>query len=362
MSASPVGLPPDMPPAPVGCFASDNVAAVDPAVMDALAAANDGPALAYGADPWTAALVERFRDLLGLPVEVLACWGGTGANVVGLASLVRPWQAVLCADSSHLVVDECGAPARFTGAAVVPLGSDDGKLSPDAIDPYLQWLGSEHHSQPAVVSISQATELGTLYTVDEVSALADAAHRHGLRLHLDGARLANAVAALGTDLRTLVADAGVDVLTFGATKNGAMYGESVIWCRPELAAEARFHHKQAGQLASKARYIAAQQLALLDDDRWLANAAHANAMAARLADRVAGIDGIRLAGRPEVNAVFAHLPVELIEPLQAWSFFWEWDLPVGLVRWMTSWATTDDDVERFATGLEAALTPRSGVT
>jgi threonine aldolase len=348
------GLGP-MPPPPTVGFASDNTAGAHPAVLDALVAANSGGAPAYGEDRWTAALRDAFADRLGGPVELLTCWGGTGANVVGLASVLAPWQAVVCADSSHLVVDECGAPGRFTGSPLLTVVAEDGKLTADALDGFVPWLDSHHHPQPAVLSVSQTTELGTCYSLDELAALGDAAHRHGMVLHLDGARLANAVAALGADLRSMIADTGVDVFTFGATKNGAVYGESVVWVRPELAATARYHHKQAGQLASKARFIAAQQLALLDGDRWLANAAHANAMAGRLAAAVAEMPGIELVATPDANAVFARLPVAAIEPLQAWSFFWEWDLPSGLVRWMTSWATTVDDVDRFAAGLRHAL-------
>ncbi|MFP4513731.1 MAG: threonine aldolase family protein, partial [Acidimicrobiales bacterium] len=347
-----------MPPAPEASFASDNTAGVAPAVMDALAAANTPAALAYDADAWSRELDGRFTELAGRPVEVLTCWGGTGANVVGLASILASWQAVICADSAHLVTDECGAPARFTGALVLTEPSDDGKLAPAAIDRRAGWLGEQHHPQPGVVSISQVTELGTVYTPDEIATLAERAHAAGMYLHVDGARIANALAASGTDLASMVGDAGVDVLTWGATKNGAMYGEAVVYLRPELATNARFVRKQAGQLPSKTRFVAAQMLALLDEDRWLAHAAHANAMAAALADRVRGIDGVELIGEPEANAVFVRLPHDCIGPLQDWSFFWGWDETVGLVRWMTHFATTPEDVERFAAGVEAVLGAR----
>ncbi|MGH9276179.1 MAG: threonine aldolase family protein [Acidimicrobiales bacterium] len=263
--------------------------------------------------------------------------------------------ASLATDAAHIVVDECGAPARFTGSTITPIAHRDGKLVPDALDPYLHWLGSEHHPQPAVVSISQATELGTLYTVDEITALADKAHANGMLVHVDGARIANAVVALGADVRTMVRDAGVDVMTFGLTKDGAMYGETVVFLRPELAARAAFVRKQAGQLSSKTRYIAAQVLALLDGDLWLRNATHANTMAARLAALVADIPGVTIAVPPAVNSVFAQVPASAIVPLQEWSFFWEWDLEVSLVRWMTSFATTETDLERFAAGVRAIV-------
>jgi threonine aldolase len=345
-------VPPSaLPPPPVSSFASDNAAGVSPEVLDALAAANSGPALAYGEDPWTARAEVAMRELFDAPVELLLCWGGTGANVVGLATVLQPWQAVIAPDSAHIVVDECGAPARFTGATVTPVPHRVGKLVPEAIDPYLQWLGSEHHPQPAVISISQATEMGTVYSVDEIGALCDHAHASGLLVHLDGARIANAVVATGCDVRTLARDTGVDLMTFGMTKNGAMYGEAVVYLRPELASRAKFIRKQAGQLPSKSRFIAAQLTALLDGDLWLRNARHANDMARALAEAVAGVPGVTVPHPPEVNAVFAHVPGDAIERLQEWSFFWEWDLSVSLVRWMTSFSTTEEDVRRFTAGL-----------
>ncbi len=348
----------DLPPTPEGSFASDNAAGVAPAVMEALVAANEGPALAYGQDPWTDAAVGALRDLVGVPgAEVLLCWGGTGANVVGLGTVVAPWQSVLCVDSAHIVVDECGAPARFTGATITTVPEAEGKLVPDALAPYLHWLGTEHHPQPGVVSISQATEMGTVYSLDEIGALTEVAHGHGLVVHLDGARIANALVAAGTDLATMVRDTGVDVLTFGLTKDGAMYGEAVLVLRPELAGPARFVRKQAGQLPSKTRFVAAQITALLEDDRWLDHARHANSMATRLVARTGGIPGVSVARTPEVNSVFATLPAAAVAPLQDWSFFWPWDPERSQVRWMTGFATTDEDVARFAAGVEAIVTP-----
>jgi len=345
----------DLPTPPDGSFASDNAAGVAPEVMAAMAEANVGPALAYGDDPWTRRAEQAMREVFDAPVETLLCWGGTGANVVGLASVLQPWQAVICADSAHIVVDECGAPARFTGSTVVPVPQVDGKLRPEAIEPFLQWLGTEHHPQPAAVSITQATELGTVYSVDEIAAVCDVAHANGMVVHLDGARIANAVVAAGTDLRTMARDTGVDLLTFGLTKNGAMYGEAVVYLRSELGARAAFHRKQAGQLSSKTRFIAAQVVALLEDDLWLRNARHANDMATTLAAAVAEIPGVTVTSPPEVNGVFAQVPGAALEPLQAWSFFWDWDRTQSLVRWMTSFATTDDDITRFAAGVRAIV-------
>jgi len=346
----------ELPPPPLGSFASDNAAGVCPEVMEALIAANVGTALAYGEDGWTRRARSDLRDVFDASVRSYFCWGGTGANVVGLASVLEPWQAVLCADSAHIVVDECGAPARFTGATVVPIQTGDGKLTPEQIEPWIHWRGSEHHPQPRVVSITQSTEMGTLYTVDEIGALCDAAHAHGMVVHLDGARIANAVAATGVRLPEMVRDTGVDLMTFGLTKDGAMFGETVVFLDTELDGAARFVRKQAGQLVSKSRFVAAQVSALLADDLWLRNADHANRMAAALADGVAGIPGVDVVAAPSVNSVFARVPPSAIAPLKRWSFFWEWDLSYSLVRWMTSFATTDTDVARFNAGVREIVT------
>ncbi len=340
-------------------FASDNTSGVHPDVMTALAAANTGHAVAYGDDPWTARATETISDLLG-DVEVLFVWGGTGGNVVGLQTMLAPQHAVICAQSAHINVDECGAPERFTGAKLIDLPTPAGKLTAGQVVAQLPALGDQHHVQPHVVSITQSTELGTVYSPSEVATLADVAHANGLLLHMDGARLANATAALGVDVRAITADAGVDVLTFGGTKNGAMYGEAVVWFDEALARDARFLRKQAGQLPSKTRFVAAQFEALLTDGLWLRTAAHANAMARLLADAVRGIDGVRLVREPEVNAVFARVPAAKVEALQEVSAFYVWDAAVDdagtqEVRWMCSWDTTQQDVIAFAAGLQRVL-------
>lgn len=343
-----------MPEPPAVSFASDNAAGVAPAVLDAIVAANTPGALAYGMDRWTGRLEAAMRDLFGAPVETLVCWGGTGANVVGLGAVLKPWEAVLCTDAAHIYVDAGGAVSRFTGAMVVPVATDDGKLTPDALAAHAGWVGVEHHPQIGAVSLSQVSEAGTVYTVDEIAAVCDGAHGLGVRVHVDGARIANAVAASGTDVVAMLGDTGVDVMTFGVTKNGAMFGEVVVFLRPELAAGAAYVRKQAAQLPSKARFVSAQVLALLDGDLWLANAAHANAMAARLADAVRDVAGVELVREPAANAVFARLRRDAIARLQDWSFFWTWDDAAGVVRWMTSFATTDADVDAFAAGVRAA--------
>jgi threonine aldolase len=339
------------PAAPANSFASDNAAGVAPEVMDAIAAANTGSALAYGDDDWTRRASAAVDELLDRRVETLLCWGGTGANVVGLASVIHPHQSIVTVDSAHIVVDECSAPVRFSGSSIHTAPNVDGRLAPDAIDEFAQWLGSEHHPQPGVVSVSQATEMGTCYSVDELAAICDRAHSHSMLVHLDGARIANALAATDTSLRTMVADTGVDVMTLGMTKNGAMYGEAVVFLDPELARSARFVRKQAGQLPSKSRFVAAQLLALLEDDLWLRNATHANDMATLLARSTEELPGVEVVREPQVNSVFVRLPRERIEALQEWSFFWDWDLSDRLMRWMTSWATTARDVELFRDGI-----------
>jgi len=345
----------ELPLPPLASFASDNAAGVLPEVMDAVVAANEGPALAYGADPWTGRATAALRGLLGAPdAEVALCWGGTGANVVGLQCLLRPWEAVICPDTAHIHVDECGAPERFTGCKLVAVPTPDGKLRAEQLPALLHGLGDEHHVQPTVVSITQSTEAGTLYQPDELAPLAEAAHGHGLLVHLDGARLANATAALGGDVRASTTSAGVDVLTFGATKAGAMYGEAVVFLRPGLGEQVRFVRKQAAQLPSKMRFVSAQLEALLTDDLWLRAAGHANAMAALLAERLAGAEGVAVTRPPEVNAVFLRLPsAAAVAELQAWSFVWDWDVAVHEVRAMTSFATTEEDVDRFAAGVLA---------
>ena len=343
-------------PRPTSSFASDNASGVHPAVMDALAAANTGHALAYGMDAWSTRATDAFRSLLGVDAEVVFTWGGTGANVVGLACLLQPWQGVICTDAAHIAVDECGAPERFTGCKLIDLPAADGKLTPDHVIGELHGLGDEHHVQPKVVSITQSTELGTLYTPDEVAALVEVAHANGLVVHVDGARIANAAAALDADLRELLVAPGVDVVSFGGTKNGMMYGEAVLFLRPELGEHARFVRKQAAQLPSKMRFVAAQFEALLTDGLWLTNAAHANAMAARLAEGAASIPGVELLGAPQVNSVFAVLPHAAIEPLIDWSPHWGWDHDRDMVRWMCSFDTRPEDVDEFLAGVAEVVT------
>lgn len=339
-----------LPPPPSSSFASDNTAGVAPAALEALVAANEGPAVAYGDDAHTGRLRDQMNELLGREVTTLLAWGGTGANIVGLQALVRPWEAVICPASAHINVDECGAPERFLGAKLIDVDTPDGKLRPADIEAQLHVLGTVHHAQPGAVSVTQSTEYGTVYSVDELRAVIEVAKRGGLRVHMDGARIANAVAALDVPITALTTDLGVDVLSFGATKNGMAYGEAIVVLDPDLAGAATFLQKQAAQLPSKMRFVAAQFSALLDDDRWISQAAHANAMAQRLAAGAAAIPGVAVTQAPEANAVFVRLPADKIAEIQAWSWFYMWS-PPDEVRWMTSFATTEDDVDRFLAGV-----------
>lgn len=347
-------------PRPERAFASDNAAGAHPAVIDAVVAANQGHALAYGDDPFTRECEQRFRDLFGRDVATYLTFNGTGANVVALALLLGPAQAVVCSDGAHIAVDETGAPERALGAKLIDLPTDDGKLRPDHLDGVAHLLGVQHHVQPGVVSITQSTELGTLYSVDEIGALCDRAHELGMRVHLDGARLANAVAAAGGTvdaLRAMTVDAGVDVVSFGGTKNGLLGGEAVIVADPELARAAPYVRKQLTQLPSKMRFVAAQFNAVLESDRWIDLAAGANRRARDLHDRLVGTPGLELDGPPAVNSLFPRLPQGAIAPLREWCFFWDWDVASRQVRWMTAWDTTDEDVDRFVAGVRELLAP-----
>jgi Threonine aldolase len=337
-------------------FASDNHAGAHPEVMAAIAAANSGYALPYGEDPWTANLRERIREEFGDQATAFPVLNGTGANVLGLSVLLgNRYEAVICPESAHIATHEGGASERQLGVKLILAPTPDGKLTPDDVTARLHGLGVPNEVQPKVVSISQATEVGTCYTPDEVAAIAETAHSRGLLLHVDGARLANAAAHLGCSLRELTTDAGVDVVGFGGTKNGALLAEALVVLRPELAAKVPFLIRQSLQLASKARFISAQLTALLTDDLWRRNAEHANAMARRLADGIAGLPNISLRWPVQSNAVFAALPHEAIRELQTRYTFHVWDHTEGVVRWMTAFDTTPESVDAFIADIATAL-------
>jgi threonine aldolase len=328
-------------------FASDNNAGVHPEVWRAMQAAGAGHVPSYGHDELTARVERVFSDQFGRQARAWMVFTGTAANVIGLESLTRPHHAVICAEGAHIAVDECGAPERFTGCKLIAVPTVDGKLRPTDLPGLLTARGDEHRVQPSVVSISQATEVGTVYTVDEVRALASAAHGHGLTVHMDGARIANAAAFLDVPMRAFTTDAGVDVLSFGGTKNGLLAAEAVVLLQGREAGDLPFVRKQGMQLASKMRFMAAQFLAYFDGDLWRRNAEHANRMARRLADGVRGVRGIVITRPVEANGVFARVPPEHVPALQDRARFYVWDATVSEVRWMTAWDTTEEDVDGF---------------
>jgi threonine aldolase len=336
-------------------FASDNTAPVHPAVLDAIVAANTGPAAAYGDDAWTERARKWFHREFGPETAVFFAWNGTGANVVALRALVRPYQAVICTEQAHIQVDECGAPELLAGCKLIDVPTPDGKLTPAMIRAAAIGIGNEHHVQPKAVSITQVTEYGTTYTRDELIAVCNTAHELGMRVHMDGARIANAAASLRLSLRAITKDVGVDILSFGATKNGGMGAEAIVVFDHALAGELKFLRKQSTQLASKMRYLAAQFLALSNDDLWLRNAQQANAMARRLATGVRSINGVRITQSVDGSAVFAVLPSWATERLMQKFHFYVWDAAKNEVRWMTNWATSESDVDEFINAIRAAM-------
>ncbi|MFI5530903.1 threonine aldolase family protein [Kitasatospora sp. NPDC051853] len=332
-------------------FASDNYAGVHPEILAAIALANDGHQVAYGEDQYTEHLQEVFRKHFGPSAEAYPVFNGTGANVVALQALLPRWGAVVAAETAHINVDECGAPEKIAGLKLLTVPTPDGKLTPELIDRQAWGWGDEHRAQPLAVSITQSTELGTLYTAEEIKAICDHAHQHGMLVHLDGSRIANAAASLGLPLRAFTTDAGVDVLSFGGTKNGLLLGEAVVVLNPERVKNLKYLRKMSMQLASKMRFVSVQFEALLSGDLWLRNASHANAMAKRLEAAVSGIDGVTLVRPVQANAVFAILPREVSERLQKRYRFYFWDEHTGEVRWMAAFDTTEADIDAFATAI-----------
>jgi threonine aldolase len=340
-------------------FASDNHAGAHPAVIEAIAAANVGHAGSYGADPWTARAEAALGEHFGADARAFCVFNGTGANVASIDALTRPFEAVICTSVAHMHVDECAAPERLAGAKLLTVDHRDGKLDAADVARWDSRRGDEHQAQPRVVSITQSTELGTVYTIEQTRAIAEAARARDMYLHVDGARLANAAAALDLSLAELTTEAGVDVVSFGGTKNGLVFGEAVVFCRSELAEHFLFTRKQLGQLASKMRFIAAQFEALMSDGLWLESARHANAMAARLATAIEPIDGVEAVHPVEANAVFARLEPAVIECLLAAlpgdHPFYIWDEAEGIVRWMCAWDTSEADVDEFAAAVRQEL-------
>lgn len=328
-------------------FASDNNAGVHPEIMKAIAGANDGHVLAYGGDRYTARAIKLFRKQLGKNVEVFFVFGGTGANVLGLKAGTEPHHAIICAQTAHINVDECGAPEKSTGCKLLALATGNGKINVDQIKPLLHEIGYEHHVQPRVISVSQATEMGTVYTPQELKTLAKFAHDHDMLLHVDGARIANAAAGLKVKLKAITRDAGVDILSFGGAKNGMMYGEAVVFFDKSLAKDFKYTRKQGAHLPSKMRFISAQFEALLTNDLWRHNAEHANRMAQVLAGELARVPHVTITQKVEANGVFAIMPKQYVPLLQQRYFFYVWNEEISEIRFMTSFDTTEEDIADF---------------
>jgi threonine aldolase len=343
---------------PARSFASDNNAGVHPEVLKAIGEANRGHAVGYGDDPYTQSVVQKFKQLLGSDVEVFFVFNGTAANCLSLKALTNTYHAVICGEAAHIYTDECGAPEKFTGCKLLPVPVTNGKLTVESVSQAYHGIDDPHHVQPRVVSITQATEVGTVYKPDEIKALARFAHQHGMFLHMDGARIANAAASLGQTLRQATRDLGVDVLSFGGTKNGALGAEAVIFFDQKLGdqklGDKKLGHdflylrKQGMQLASKMRFISAQFDALLTGDLWLKSAQHANRMAGLLQQQVRGIPQVKIVYKVEANGVFAKIPRAAIAKLQKRYFFYVWNEQQSVVRWMCSFDTTEQDVRQFA--------------
>ncbi|HSS22547.1 MAG TPA: low specificity L-threonine aldolase [Pyrinomonadaceae bacterium] len=332
---------------PSRSFASDNNAGVHPEVMQAIAAANDGHVIAYGDDPYTARAVKLFRQHFGRDVEVFFVFGGTGANVLGLKAMTQPHEAIICADTAHINVDECGAPERFTGCKLLPAVTREGKIQINSFRHYLDGVGFEHHVQPRVISISQTTEMGTVYTPGEIKELGTFAQKNRMFLHVDGARIANAAVSLNLPFKRFTRDVGVDVLSFGGAKNGMMYGEAVVFFNRSLAQDFKYTRKQGTHLPSKMRFISAQFEAMLTDNLWRRNAEHANRMATLLAEQLGGVSQIEITQPVQANGVFAVLPKKSIPLLQKKYFFYVWNERTSEVRFMTSFDTTENDIAEF---------------
>lgn len=328
-------------------FASDNWAGTHPKIMEALIQANSGHEPAYGNDSFTTRAQEVFRKIFGEQSATYFVYNGTGANILALDALTNSFNSVICSEHAHVHVDECGGLEKHTSAKLIAIPSANGKLYPGDLKNFVKAARYPHQSVPAVITISQSTELGTVYQLHEIEALATLAHEHGLYLHVDGARIANAAASLGVDFKTMITDTGVDVLSFGGTKNGLMFGEAVVFLKPGLEKHFELYRKQGMHLASKMRFIAAQFMALLDDDLWLKNAAHSNKMAQKLKEELLKFNRIEISQPVESNGVWAILPDDLARKMQENGFFYPWDESKKEYRLMCSWDTTLEDIDRL---------------
>lgn len=336
-------------------FGSDNHSGISPEILKAIADANVDHALAYGDDEYCSRVEDLFRSYFGNQAQVYFVFNGTGANVLSIDTLCRSHHAVVCAESAHINVDECGAPQRIVGCKLLTVPTPDGKLTPELVKTQLHGFGFEHHSQPRAISITQSTELGTLYTLEEIKALADLAHSYNMYLHVDGARLANAAVAMDCTFKEMTTDLGVDILSFGGTKNGMMMGESVVVLNPALDVELKYRRKQMSQLCSKMRFIAAQYEAYLTTGLWRRNAEHSNHMALLLYNAVKDIPQVEVQYPVQVNSVFVKLPHDVWTGLQQDYFFYDWDEANDIVRWMCSFDTTEQDIQDFVAALKRRI-------
>jgi len=333
---------------PARSFASDNNASIHPEILKAISNANHGHVVGYGDDPYTKSAVRKFDQHFGPDIDAFIVFNGTAANTLSLKALTESYHAVICAEEAHIYTDECGAPEKFTGCKLIPIPTTEGKLTVEAVRRVYHGIGDEHHVQPRVISITQATETGTVYKPNEIQALARFAHERQMFLHMDGARIANAAASLRQTLRQATRDLGVDVLSFGGTKNGAMGAEAVVFFDRKLSQDFKYRRKQGMQLASKMRFISAQLDALLSNDLWLANAQHSNRMAKVLEKEVRKIPGIKIVYKVEANGVFAKIPRPAIAKLRKRYFFYVWNEQHSVVRWMCSFDTGEKDIREFA--------------
>lgn len=336
-------------------FASDNYSGIHPLIMDAILKANTKHAISYGDDTYTTEAQQAFEREFGRGVKVLYTFNGTGANVVALKTCLLPFQSILCTDTAHIYVDECGAPVQSSGSSIIAFKTPNGKLTPSLLEKELKQIGNVHHVQPKVISISQTTELGTVYSIEELKTLTAYAHKHGMYVHVDGARISNAVASLGVSLKEATVDCGIDIMSFGGTKNGLMMGEAVLIFNEDLKQHAPFYQKQTAQLFSKNRFIAAQFTALLQDELWRKMALHSNKMAQLLATQLKDIKEVVITQPVQANALFVVIPSHVIEPLRAAFRFYDWDAETGELRWMCSFDTTEEDVTEFVNKLRSLI-------
>ena len=342
-------------------FASDNYAGVHPEVLQALTDANEGHQVSYGEDDYTTRLADVVREHFGARAEVFPVFNGTGANVLSLTAMMPRWGAVICSSLAHIHTDEGGAPERVSGLKLYPVSHHQGKITPKDIATEAFGFGDEHRAQPAVVSITQSTELGTVYTPSEIKDIADFAHEKGMLLHMDGARLWNAAASLGLPFSAFTSDVGVDIVSLGGTKNGVMGAEAIVVINPDAVEGLIYLRKMSMQLASKMRFVSAQLLALFDDDLGLRSATHANTMAKRLRDALeegiasGALSGLSFSAPTDANGVFAVLDPEVSDRIRQTFRFYDWDRSVGEVRWMCSFDTTEEDIDRFVATITAEL-------